>query len=240
VTEAKLGRWTVLDFDELDSTSDHARRLLEQDAGPTPPFLVRAGRQTKGRGRGSNAWFSSVGSLTVTLVLDPAAEAIERGRDPVVALIGAFSILDVAWDLAAVKPEVRWPNVVEAGGKKVAGLLCERIEPPAGPRLLLGVGVNVSTRFENAPADVQALATSLDAIRAPGAPEVDAASILARFLDAFDRYLASALADPAAFAVAVNAHDALSGRPVRILQGENIVEGVGRIVAIFGGQVLRN
>jgi BirA family transcriptional regulator, biotin operon repressor / biotin---[acetyl-CoA-carboxylase] ligase len=248
-----LSRWTIHDFETLDSTSDQARRMV-QDGGLRLPLVVRTERQTKGRGRGANTWFSDEGSLTVTLVLDPLAEGIGRDRDTFVALVGAYSLLDVTWDFVRIKPAVRWPNDVEAEGKKFAGFLCERVESTEGPRILLGMGVNVTTRFEGAPRDVRDLATSLEAIARPEGPVLMASALLDRFLGWFDNYIQMMVTDPSAFVRNVNQHDALAGQPVRIQQGSTVLEGIGRginpdgslrleqaegIIAIYGGQVLR-
>jgi BirA family transcriptional regulator, biotin operon repressor / biotin---[acetyl-CoA-carboxylase] ligase len=254
VNPSDIGRWIIHDFETLDSTSDQARRMVEA-GGLRLPFVVRTSRQTKGRGRGSNTWWSDEGSLTVTLVLDPSVERLDRDRDALIALIGAYTLLDVTWDLVKVKPAVRWPNDVEAGGRKLAGFLCERVETRDGPRILLGMGVNIRTRFEGSPQDVLGLATSLEAIGWPDGPALDPSTLLHNFVGMFDNYLAHSQASPAEFSKNVNRHDALLGQQVRVLQGSTVVEGIGRginpdgslrlerdggIVAIYGGQVLRS
>ncbi|MCA1686206.1 MAG: biotin--[acetyl-CoA-carboxylase] ligase, partial [Planctomycetia bacterium] len=66
---------TVVDRDEVSSTSDLARELVVS-GGVELPLLVRAGRQTRGRGRGSNTWWSDRGSLTFTLAIDPLAHGL--------------------------------------------------------------------------------------------------------------------------------------------------------------------
>lgn len=61
-----------LDFHwELGSTNTHALERAEQ-SDPQLPLLVLAERQTQGRGRAQNVWWSSAGSLTFSLVLELA------------------------------------------------------------------------------------------------------------------------------------------------------------------------
>src|SRR3954454_17924932 len=68
-------RWPLVryahHFGEIDSTSDQAKRMLV-DGSIEAPALVWADRQTRGRGQGSNDWWSDAGSLTATVVLDPS------------------------------------------------------------------------------------------------------------------------------------------------------------------------
>src|SRR5437870_10115121 len=59
-------------FPTLRSTNDHAAALRKR-GDLFAPAVVLAARQTAGRGRGANTWFSAPGSLTVTFVL--AADA---------------------------------------------------------------------------------------------------------------------------------------------------------------------
>src|SRR5262249_57576532 len=91
------------------------------------------------------------------------APGLRRAREARLALAAAVAII------AAVSPllsdpgslGIRWPNDVEAGGRKLAGLLPERVESPPGPGLLIGIGLNVRTRLDDAPPAVRAMAVSL-------------------------------------------------------------------------------
>src|SRR4051812_44868731 len=54
--------------DVIDSTNDLARSLAGSGQVALP-MLVQADRQTRGRGRGRNTWWSDAGSLTFSLAL---------------------------------------------------------------------------------------------------------------------------------------------------------------------------
>ena len=60
----------VVHVEEVDSTNDLARRLVEAGSIEVPA-LVLADKQTQGRGQGANTWWSDDGSLTFSLVIDP-------------------------------------------------------------------------------------------------------------------------------------------------------------------------
>jgi len=252
------GEWPCLRYETIDSTSDEARRLIA-GGGVAVPFAVWADAQTKGRGRGSNAWFSDEDSLTVTLAFDPAWAGIGPGREPLVSLAAALALARAIEPMVGRRLAIRWPNDVEADGRKLAGILAERFDSPEGPRLLVGVGVNVATRFESAPSEVRALATSVVAL---GAGPADSwglpglrHGIYRDFLREFEAALRALAADDPTLLAGVNDRDSLDGHLVRVRQGERVALGIGRginpdgslrletaagEVAVYGGQVLRD
>ncbi len=99
--------------------------------------MVMADEQTAGRGRRGRAWFSPVGNLYCSIVLD-------RGYDPVrssdLVFVAAVALREA---LEAVTPGAtfvcKWPNDILCNGAKVSGMLLEM----AQPFVILGVGVNV-------------------------------------------------------------------------------------------------
>jgi len=122
-------------FATLGSTNDELRRLAE--AGARHGAAVLAGEQTAGRGRRGRGWYSPVGNLHLSVLLD-------RGPNPArsseLAFVAAVSLRET---LAAIAPRARftckWPNDILAEGAKVAGMLLEA-QPPF---VILGTGVNV-------------------------------------------------------------------------------------------------
>src|SRR5437660_1322353 len=128
---------TTIERTEIDSTSDLARSLVEYASIPLP-MVVRAARQTRGRGRGDHSWWSDAGSLTFTIALDPSAHGLRIEHEPRLALATAVALINAIGEVAPDAPlGIRWPNDVEAAGRKLAGLLPERVETPSGPRVLI-------------------------------------------------------------------------------------------------------
>src|SRR3954469_8435522 len=152
---------TMVHREEIASTSDLARELIASE-GAELPMAVRADRQTRGRGRGSNRWWSDTGSLTFTIALDPAAHGLRLEHEPRLALATAVAVVDALSPLGlAGIVGIRWPNDVEVDGRKLGGILPERLETPPGPRLLIGLGLNVGSTIADAPPDVRELAIAL-------------------------------------------------------------------------------
>jgi BirA family biotin operon repressor/biotin-[acetyl-CoA-carboxylase] ligase len=244
---------TAIDRDELGSTSDLARDLVE--SGPVAlPLVVRARRQTAGRGRGENRWWSDAGSLTFTLAIDPAEHGLCRDHEPRLALAVAVGLIE-AIETLNLGPipglGIRWPNDVEIAGRKLAGILPERIETGHGSRLLIGVGLNVASDFRASPDEVRMMATSL---REMSEARWDADVLLSAILEGFPALLARLAGDDPGLAGAWIARDTLYGEPLRLAVGPNVVVGrgggidrSGGLIVVdergpatyFGGQVLR-
>jgi BirA family transcriptional regulator, biotin operon repressor / biotin---[acetyl-CoA-carboxylase] ligase len=246
---------TLIERDVVDSTSDLARQLIV--AGATElPFGVWARRQTLGRGRGAHRWWSDPGSLTFTIALEPGAHALRIEHEPRLALATAVAIIEAILLLGLSEPPgIRWPNDVEVGGRKLGGILPERLETPMGPRLLIGIGLNVSSRLVDAPAEIQRMATSLADLRPPPVPSGEVERLLHVILGGFASVLDRLAHDDPALPARWETLDTLRDRRVQVDLGPRVVTGVGQGIdpegalcldteegplRLFGGRVLRD
>jgi len=143
-------------FPRLRSTNDHAV-VLRRRGQLFAPAAVLGARQIAGRGRGSNTWWSGPGSITVTFAL-----AVDEHLSPTqVPLAAGLAVRDALAQIAGEpKIALKWPNDVVYGGRKLAGVLCERIL-----RLdLVGVGVNLNVELADLPRSLRGKVASLRAI----------------------------------------------------------------------------
>lgn len=222
----------------LASTSDTAAELRRRGE-LFVPAVVLAGEQTAGRGRGHNSWWSSAGCLTVTFVL-PMDPIIQPHQLP---LIAGLAARDAAAELSADNGiQLKWPNDLLYDGRKLAGLLCERVLNVD----LIGIGLNVNVDPSRAPIELRSKITSLLEIRGTAIDMTDALAVLASHLRVS---LNRASKEP--FAVLLreyDAHHALIGRQVCVSPspGEAPVCGhcrgldeIGRLVIQSGGQFHR-
>ena len=145
---------------ELPSTNDRALELA-QGSSPALPCLLTAARQTAGRGRKGNRWWSMPGSLTFSLICDLTRWRLSPTDLPQLSLLTAMAVRASLSDITAPwHPQLKWPNDVYLESRKVAGLLLETV--PRHPSLLVvGVGVNVNNSIVDAPREVQSVATSV-------------------------------------------------------------------------------
>jgi BirA family biotin operon repressor/biotin-[acetyl-CoA-carboxylase] ligase len=243
-------------FDELESTSDLARSMIREGAPPLP-LAVRALRQTVGRGQRDSRWWSDAGSLTFTLVIDPSAHGLRLDQHPRLSLMTAVAVIEAIAALGISAPGIgiRWPNDVEAGGKKLGGILPERVETDRGHRLLIGIGLNVLTRLDLAPPAVRRMAASLaDLQPEPPAPDLLPLA-LAEILSRFERNLDRLAEDDHALAREWDRLNLLRDQTIRVALGPHVITGKARAIdaegalclddglqlhRLFGGQVLRD
>ena len=145
----------VLLFDEVGSTLDVAHELGEQ--GTPAGTLVLADAQSAGRGRMGRSWQSAPGSgIWLTLVERPASDEALG----VLALRLALALAPALDALSTERVQLKWPNDVFVGDRKLAGILVEARW--RGARLdwvAIGVGINVNPPAE---LDVGALAPGAD------------------------------------------------------------------------------
>ena len=155
---------------------------LEAAAAGAPEGTVfLAEQQTSGRGRGANSWHSaeSVG-IYCSVILRPAlppAEVLVLTLATGLAVRNAITQMDSRLD-----PDLKWPNDVLLGGKKVCGILTEmNAEATRVRHIVTGVGINVNqTSF---PEDIQAIATSLKMASGTEWSRVELCAALLKSLD---------------------------------------------------------
>jgi BirA family biotin operon repressor/biotin-[acetyl-CoA-carboxylase] ligase len=246
---------TLIQREVVPSTSDLARQLIV--AGESElPLAVWASRQTRGRGRGTHQWWSDPGSLTFTIALDPAAHALRIEHEPRVALATAVAIIEAIVPLGLSQaPGIRWPNDIEVGDRKLGGILPERLETPLGPRLLIGIGLNVSSRLVDAPPEIQSLAASLVDLRPGPVPSGEVERLLHVILGGFASVVDRLAHDDPDLPARWAELDTLRDRRVQVDLGPRVVTGVcqgidpeGALcldtaegpIRLFGGQVLRD
>ena len=107
---------------------------------PTGTTVV-AGFQDRGRGRApGRRWLSPAWeSLLMSVLLRGDELAFPLSQLPLRAGLAVCRAVSAA---TAAAPEIRWPNDVLLGGRKVAGILCEA----HGGLAVVGVGVNCLQR----------------------------------------------------------------------------------------------
>ena len=138
---------------ETGSTNDEARRLIK--AGEGEGLAVIAGRQTRGKGKPGSRWFSPAGNLYLSAVIKP----YRNPRDlSAVTLFSALAVRTAIFKLTRLPAVIKWPNDLRLRGKKVAGILTERL---AAGHIIIGIGLNVNVTARTLPSELKASAASL-------------------------------------------------------------------------------
>jgi BirA family biotin operon repressor/biotin-[acetyl-CoA-carboxylase] ligase len=80
-------------------------------------------------------------------------------------LVGVAAV-EAVGDAAAVDAVLKWPNDVQRDGRKLAGILVERADTPAGPAAVAGIGMNITSAPEDAASLADTGATRDDVLTA--------------------------------------------------------------------------
>jgi len=152
---------TLHAFERVESTNVTAFRLAQD--GAAHGEIVIAEEQTEGKGRRGRSWSSPPGkNLYFSVVLRPE---LPPSRAAELTLVSAVALAETLRD-AGVKAEIKWPNDVQVGGKKIAGILTElSADTEKVHFVIVGVGVNLNCEAEDLAPEVRELATSLKAAR---------------------------------------------------------------------------
>jgi BirA family transcriptional regulator, biotin operon repressor / biotin---[acetyl-CoA-carboxylase] ligase len=139
--------------------STNAMAMAAAAAGAPEGSVFLAEEQIAGRGRGAHVWHStrSAGiycSVVLRPVLPPS-EVLLLSLAVGLAVDEAIRQVD-----SRVQPDLKWPNDVLIGGKKVCGILTEMNAEITRVRYIVaGIGINVN--HASFPEDIAGLATSL-------------------------------------------------------------------------------
>lgn len=184
--------WTdVVITEQTGSTNADVAEAARNGA---PEGTVHAtDKQVAGRGRLDRTWESPAGSgIAVSVLLRP--DEIPASRWVWLPLLVGLAVDATVRELG-VDCGLKWPNDVLVDGRKLAGILLERVETPQGAAAIIGVGLNVTLRADELPVET---ATSL---QLEGSTETDRTIVLRallRNLEALYRAWKEADGNPAA------------------------------------------
>lgn len=130
-----------------DSTNTDALNAGRTDAPNGSVYF--ADEQMLGRGRGNHGWHSPPGEgLYVSVLLRPKWAARRLPLLPLAAGLAASSAVNAA---AGLPIDLRWPNDLMIGARKVGGILVEaKTESDRVSFAVVGIGINVhQTGFDS-------------------------------------------------------------------------------------------
>lgn len=163
-------------------------------SGAPHGLVLVADAQTAGRGRLDRSFtIPERAGVIVSVLLRPPAD-LPAQRWVWLSLLAGLAV-DATARECGVETELKWPNDVLVGGRKICGILLERVETPNGPAAVVGMGLNVALTADELPVPT---ATSL---LIEGAEQTDRSVVLRmllRNLEALYRAWSASGGDPAA------------------------------------------
>ncbi|WCR53001.1 MAG: Bifunctional ligase/repressor BirA [Wolbachia endosymbiont of Ctenocephalides orientis wCori] len=137
-------------YKEVTSTNSEALDLISK--GVTNETVIIADKQTDGRGRTGKNWVSPEGNfyasllinLSHSILLDSSAmrwDNINKLTELtfIVAIAVGSTLLSLKDDLDL---KYKWPNDVLINGKKISGILLEKVS--SSNWLVIGIGININ------------------------------------------------------------------------------------------------
>jgi BirA family biotin operon repressor/biotin-[acetyl-CoA-carboxylase] ligase len=210
-------------FATIDSTNTHALEQARQGAAHGSFYV--ADEQTAGRGRSDHSWESKAGEgLYLSVLLRPEIAAADLVWLPLLAGLAAHRAIH---EVTAIEVDLRWPNDLLIGPRKVGGILVEalaeamnerRAESGRAAAAVIGIGINLHQR--RFPTGLATEATSLDLETGRG---VSRQALLIALLQSLDAEL-----------VTLRDHAARAAIPERIAAISTWVQG--RRVQVHGPQ----
>ena len=209
----------------MDTARQEARR------GAKEGTVIIAGEQTGGRGRLKRTWLSPPGNVALSIVLYPDIAGL-----PYLVMIASLAVVHSIETITGLKTQIKWPNDILIGGKKVCGILIEN--ELTGNRVahaIIGIGINVDLKAADF-ADISTTATSLNE---ESDSVVSRTKIIRSILTEFERLY---LALPAGETIYKAWRDRLAtlGKRVRVKSGDRTLEGTAEAVDESGALMLRH
>ena len=130
-------------FDELNSTNTYLRDLLLRDLTVKDRVVIAAKNQTSGKGRKQRSWISGQGkNLTFSVLIKSTVPLEELSSITLVAGVAVAQYLNTV----GIDAQLKWPNDVMVGGKKICGILTELalVDDSELNYIILGIGLNVN------------------------------------------------------------------------------------------------
>jgi len=148
----------IIAYDAVQST-----QLLAHEAaakGAAEGTLLVADQQLGGKGRLGRPWHSPKGTgIWMSMILRPV---IPLPKAPQLTLLTAVALNRALRSVTGVPVQIKWPNDLLVGGKKLCGILTElNAESDRINYLVIGIGLNVNMERSDFPHELGDIPTSL-------------------------------------------------------------------------------
>lgn len=130
----------IMVFDDIDSTNDEAKRMLEQETVDDGMYLI-ANHQTAGRGRQGHSFYSPADTGLYVSMVRTDHDVLHPATLSKLTLAAAVATAEAIEEAVGVSPKIKWVNDLYYRDRKVCGILTESVGwlddlsisiPPAG------------------------------------------------------------------------------------------------------------
>ena len=210
----------------IDSTNAELLRRTELPAGQAEVLLAEY--QSAGRGRRGRSWLAPPGGA-ICLSVGWSFAQLPRDVGSLGLAIGVCALRALIPHLPAGTgaPQLKWPNDLVAGGRKLGGILIDLRAESGGPGLaVVGIGINAALGAQ-LQRQVAATGTEPTDLAGLGVDPRARARLAAGLIESIVAGLAQFEREGlSGFIEEWRRADALEGRPVRVLVTEPPVRGI--------------
>ncbi len=220
----------ILHFERIESTQNPVKDLAQK--GHPEGVTAVADRQTMGRGRRDRRWESPEGGLYASVLLRPP---ILPGHVQMVNLACAMAMGDAIEAHCGIKVDIKWPNDLLVGSRKLCGMLSEgAVEADRVHHIVAGIGVNIkgSPTIQDSPQDVTSIAEE-------GGTLVARHDLLASFLRSLKHHIGILCEDRKAFINSYRGRCSTLGRRIVVSSDSGTLEGLAEDVEDEGSLLIR-
>ena len=145
-------------FESVDSTNNYIKRRARE--GAPEGTVAIADAQTGGKGRLGRSFASPPGvGIYLSLLLRPEGNAADIQS---LTANTAVAVSKAIEKTCGINPEIKWVNDLLLNGRKICGILCESEADDKGLHyMVIGIGLNVTNRTEDFPAQLRNIAGSI-------------------------------------------------------------------------------
>lgn len=144
LSEGREEKYHIEHFAEIDSTNEEAKRRFS--SGDTREQLLYADFQSAGKGRNGRSFYSpqDTGIYLSYLFPNPGNEEV---RELIfVTTAAAVFVCEAVREVTGADASIKWVNDVYVAGRKVCGILAEVAYYRQVPGIVVGIGINLSTK----------------------------------------------------------------------------------------------
>jgi BirA family biotin operon repressor/biotin-[acetyl-CoA-carboxylase] ligase len=223
----------IIRLQTTSSTNTRAKEMLGD--GAPQGTIVLAETQQAGRGRGGRQWFSPLGGLYFSILLDPV---LSSEKTPLLGILSACSVASSLRIAGVTKASVKWPNDILVEEAKISGILTESVSAEGEVLgVVVGIGVNVNVDSEFLTQKLEWPATSvLKEVGHPVSPD----DLLCHIVNEIDRLL-SLVEQSQSFEPILELWRSLTstlGRRVRIHEEGSIIDGLAMDIGGDGALIV--
>lgn len=166
-------------YKEVSSTNTVAKFLSVN--GVENGSVIISEKQTNAKGRSGKAWESPLGGVWLSIILNPN---VDYAKLPLITLATGVAVAKTLEKLGVENPEIKWPNDIYIGDKKVCGILTEAVTKfNTIESVIVGVGIDANLDISSFPEEIREGTTTLEHELSK---KIDENLIIKTFLEEFE------------------------------------------------------